>query len=110
MSNTVGWNNYNANGNAVGNANMNNLNNNNLAIGDEIDFAAAGGWPYYDLEFTMGTVDLSTATSPAMYVWLLTAPDGTNYENGANGTGDNNNCPGRAPDAIIPLQPGRNAA
>lgn len=109
MSNTVGWNNYNNNGAAIGNANLNNLNNNNLAIGGEIDFAALGGWPYYDLEANLGAVDLSAGVGQCIYVWLLTAPDGTNYENGANGTGDDNNCPGRPPDAIIPLQK-RNSA
>jgi hypothetical protein len=54
---------------------------------------------YMDVELTLGTINLSSATNPAVYLWVLSEVDGSNYEYGSAGS----IVPARAPDAIIAL-------
>ena len=59
---------------------------------------------YMDVEVYLASVDLSSQTSPAIYIWIVPRFDGTNF-----GDGDVTDGCGRAPDAIIPLNPGSGA-
>jgi hypothetical protein len=53
---------------------------------------------YMDLELTLGSINLSSAVNPSVYIWVLNQVDGTNYEYGSTGI-----APARQPDAVIPL-------
>ncbi|MBL0710898.1 MAG: hypothetical protein JJV99_07795 [Colwellia sp.] len=80
---------------------LNSLANDALVLGAAIDFTTAGSDRklFLDVEVYLNTVDLSTQTNPALYVWLLRRTDGTNFEDGGTSV-----TPQRAPDKIIPLR------
>lgn len=59
---------------------------------------------YIDIELYLASVDLSAQTNPAIYIWIIGQPDGSNYTDGDVTDG----C-GRAPDTIIPLNAGSGA-
>lgn len=59
---------------------------------------------FMDVELYLASVDLSAQTNPAIYIWIITRFDGTNFSDGDVTDG----C-GRAPDAIIPLNVGTGA-
>ncbi len=52
-----------------------------------------------DIEVYLASIDTSSETSPAIYLWLLKETDGTNYEDGGASVD-----PARMPDEIIPLR------
>ena len=54
---------------------------------------------FIDVELVLASVDLSSQTNPAIYIWFLYELDGTNQEDGAAGVN-----PAKAPDVIIPLR------
>jgi len=80
---------------------LNSLADDSNKLGAAINFTASGvdRKLFMDIEVYLATVDLSSQTGPALYIWLLARTDGTNYEDG----GDSTN-PARAPDKIIPLR------
>ena len=59
---------------------------------------------FADIEASIASVDLSGQTNPAIYIWIITRFDGTNFSDGDTTDG----C-GRAPDAIIPFNEGSGA-
>ena len=80
---------------------LNALANNANVLGAAIDFAAVGvdRKQYMDVELYLAQADWSAQTSLAVYLWLLSRTDGTNFEDGAAGTD-----PARIPDAIIAIR------
>lgn len=80
---------------------LNSLANDSLALGSAIDFTASGTdrKQYMDVEVYLASVDLSSQTTPAIYIWLLARSDGTNFEDGSGSV-----APARAPDKIVPLR------
>jgi len=79
---------------------LNALGNNENKLGAAIDFATAGADRklYLDIEVNLASVDLSSAVNPAIYLWMLSRTDGTNFEDGGDSVD-----PARPPDAIIPI-------
>ena len=79
---------------------LNSLADNGNKLGAAINFAASGSDRklYLDIEVYLASVDLSSETNPAIYLWLLNRTDGTNFEDG----GDSTN-PARQPNAILPV-------
>src|SRR5690348_9378840 len=81
---------------------LNTLANNGLALSSAYNNAQGGGsgdgYTLCDLELvvTFGT----GPTSGQVSVWALGAPDGTNYEDGSDGT----TTPGRQPDYVFPVR------
>ena len=80
---------------------LNTLANNGNKLGSAINFAVTnfGRKPYMDIEIYLGSVDLSSQTNPAIYIWLLPRTDGTNFEDGSDSID-----PMRAPDKIVALR------
>lgn len=74
-----------------------------LAISSAIDNSANKDL-FVDIEVYLASVDLSSSTNPAIYIWLIARSDGTNFEDGGSSVE-----PARAPDAIIPLREGTGA-
>lgn len=56
---------------------------------------------FMDVELYLASVDLSAQTDPAIYIWVITRFDGTNFSDG-----DVTDGVGRMPDAIISLNEG----
>lgn len=54
---------------------------------------------YIEFDFALASIDLSTQTSPAIYIWLLENTTGSTYEDGSASV-----SPARNPDLIIPLR------
>ena len=77
---------------------LNSLADDGLALSSAIDNSTNKDL-FVDIEVYLATVDLSSQTNPAIYIWLLTRTDGTNFEDGGTSV-----TPARAPDAIIPLR------
>jgi len=77
---------------------LDSLANDGLAISSAIDNSTNNDL-FMDIEVYLASVDLSSQTNPAIYIWLLARTDGINFEDGGTST-----PPARAPDAIIPLQ------
>lgn len=101
MTTKIGFSPYSARvTNTIPTASMNSLANAANAIGTTaIDNTAATPYKYIEFDFTLASIDLSTQTSPAIYIWLLERVDGTNYEDGGASV-----TPARNPDIIIPLR------
>ena len=80
---------------------LNTLANDALVLGAAINFTSAGSDRklFLDVEVYLNTVDLSTQTNPALYIWLLRRTDGTNFEDGNSSV-----TPQRSPDKIIALR------
>lgn len=72
---------------------------NSNVITDAINNGSALRYNYIEFELYLASIDLSTQTTLAIYIWLLEAPDGTNYEDGSASV-----SPARRPDCIIPLR------
>lgn len=70
-------------------------------LGAAIDFTATGydRKLYLDIEFVIGSMDLSGQTNPCINLWMLGRTDGTNFADGSD-TVD----PAPQPDMIIPLR------
>ena len=83
---------------------LNAMANNENALGAAIDFAAAGADRklFMDVEIYLGSVDLSSQTNPAIYIWLLCRTDGSNFEDGVAGSPGVD--PARAPDKMVALR------
>jgi len=80
---------------------LNSLANGNTALSAAIDNSSAKSF-YMDIEVYLASVDLSAQVNPAIYIWLLSRTDGTNFEDGTAGTPGT--IPARLPDKIIPLR------
>jgi hypothetical protein len=80
---------------------MNSLADAALLAGAAIDFTASGvdRKQYLDVEIYLASYDISTKVNPAIYLWVLSRTDGTNYEDGSASV-----IPARPPDAIFPLR------
>lgn len=80
---------------------LNSLANDANVLGAAIDFTAAGvdRKQYMDIEVYLASVDWSTQTGPAVYIWLLPRTDGTNFEDGAAAVD-----PARAPDKVVAMR------
>lgn len=80
---------------------LNSLANNGLALSAEFDNtigAAGDGYIFADVELYVTYGSAPTAnTAPAL--WILQTPDGTNYEQG----GDGSTTPARMPDTVFPV-------
>jgi len=74
-----------------------------LAISSAIDNSSDKKL-FVDIEVYLASVDLSSSTNPAIYIWLIARTNGTNFEDGGSSVE-----PARAPDAIIPLRTGTGA-
>ena len=77
---------------------LNSLANDGLAISSAIDNSTNKDL-FIDIEVYLASVDLSSQTNPAIYIWLVARTDGTNFEDGGSSV-----APARAPDAIVPLR------
>ena len=77
---------------------LNSLADDALAISSAIDNSSNRDL-FLDIEAYLASVDLSAQTNPALYVWLVSRTDGTNFEDGGTSVE-----PARAPDAILPLR------
>jgi hypothetical protein len=77
---------------------LNSLANNSNAISSAID-NTTNRKLYISVEAYLASVDLSTQTNPAIYIWLIAQIDGTNDEDGGASVN-----PARQPDIIIPLR------
>lgn len=85
---------------AIPTASLNSIANGANAIGTTaIDNTGALRQRYAEFDFYLASIDLSSQTSPAVYIWLLEQVDGTNYEDGSASV-----SPARNPDLIIPLR------
>ncbi len=73
------------------------LANNGMAVGSAF---TANNYIFAEVEFS-GSFQQPPASSTAMSVWFLRAIDGTNYEDGTDGTV----TPARIPQAILALRP-----
>ena len=77
---------------------LNSLADDGLAISSAID-NSSNKKLFVDIEVYLASVDLSSESNPAIYIWLIARTDGTNFEDGGTSV-----TPARAPDAIIPLR------
>jgi hypothetical protein len=80
---------------------LNSLANNNNVVSNAYDNtqgAAGDGYTMADLELVVqfGT---SPVANSSVSVWFLSAPDGTNYEDGSSSV-----TPARGPDAVFPVR------
>lgn len=82
---------------------LNSLANNSLAIGAAYNNVQAGGggdgYTLCDLELVV-TFGTAPTANTGVSLWLLAAPDGTNYEDGVDGT----TTPARTPDVVFPIR------
>ena len=93
----VTWTNYGSWTTAIS-TDLNALADDGLAISSAID-NSTNKKLFVDIEVYLASVDLSTQTNPAIYIWLVARTDGTNFEDGGASIE-----PARMPDAIIPLR------
>jgi len=77
---------------------LDSLANDGLAISSAID-NSTNRHRFLDIEVYLASVDLSSQTNPAIYIWLVARTDGTNFEDGGSSV-----APARAPNAIVPLR------
>ena len=59
---------------------------------------------FMDIEVYLGSVDLSAQSNPAIYIYVITSLDGTNYEDG-----DDSTVPPQMPTRIVALRVGVSA-
>ena len=77
---------------------LNSLANGSNVLGAAIDNSSNKDL-YADVEIYLASVDLSAQVNPAIYIWLVSRTNGTDFEDGGASTN-----PARAPDKIIPLR------
>jgi len=100
MATGIGLTAYSTRTEAIPTASLNSIANAANAIGTTaIDNSGALRNRYIEFDFALASIDLSTQTSPAIYIWLLENIETTNYEDGSASV-----SPARNPDLIIPLR------
>lgn len=71
--------------------------NNSLSVADWT--VTTTNYPFAEIELTC-TYSVAPTASTGISVWFLRRPDGSNWEDGTDGT----TTPARAPDLVIPLR------
>lgn len=100
MATGIGFTAYSTRTIAIPTASMDALANGSNAIGTSaIVNTSALRNRYIEIDAYLASIDLSSQTTLALYVWLLELVDGTNYEDGSASI-----SPARRPDIIIPVR------
>lgn len=100
MATGIGLTAYGTRTEAIPTASLNSIANNANAIGTTaINNSSVLRNRYIQFDFALASIDLSTQTSPAVYIWLLENTTGSTYEDGSGSV-----SPARNPDLIIPLR------
>lgn len=102
MATGIGWTSHSALADAIATASLNSLANNGNALGAVVIDNQSSALREFEIAFDLylASVDLSSQTTLAVYIWLIESLDGgTTYEDGGASV-----SPARRPDVIIPLR------